>query len=111
MQMIATRDAYGRALAEFGEKNERIVVLDADLSSSTRSALFGEKFPDRFFNMGIAEANMINTAAGLAASGKGNIPSGAWSVTLSCAGPGSTGTARQCSPEGILAGKRINASA
>lgn len=67
---IATRDAYGKALAELGAQNPNIVVLDADLSKSTKTALFGERFPERFFNMGIAEQNMIGVAAGLAAAGK-----------------------------------------
>ena len=66
----ATRDAYGQALLELGRKNPRIVVLDADLSSSTRTSLFAKEFPDRFFNVGIAEANMVGLAAGLAHSGK-----------------------------------------
>src|SRR5260370_34430817 len=66
---IATREAYGRALAELGEENPRIVVLDADLSKSTHTALFGKKFKDRFFDVGIAEANMCSMAAGLAAGG------------------------------------------
>lgn len=69
-EMIATRQAYGDALVELGEQNKNIVVLDADLSKSTTTAKFGKKFPDRFFNMGVAEANMINTAAGLATCGK-----------------------------------------
>ena len=69
-EMIATRQAYGDALVELGEKNKDIVVLDADLSKSTTTAKFGKKFPDRFFNMGVAEANMMNTAAGLATCGK-----------------------------------------
>lgn len=68
--MMATRDAYGQVLAELGAENENIVVLDADLSGSTKTSVFGKKFPERFFNMGIAEANMIGTAAGLAAAGK-----------------------------------------
>lgn len=66
---LATREAYGRTLAELGEENPRIVVLDADLSKSTYTALFGRKFPDRFFDVGIAEANMCSIAAGLAAGG------------------------------------------
>jgi len=66
----ATRDAFGEILAELGEKDPDIVVLDADLSKSTRSAKFGDKFPDRFFQMGIAEANMVGTGAGLALCGK-----------------------------------------
>lgn len=69
-EMIATRQAYGDALLELGEKNKNIVVLDADLSKSTTTAKFGKKYPDRFFNMGVAEANMMNTAAGLATCGK-----------------------------------------
>lgn len=68
--MKATREAYGEILAQLGEENKDIVVLDADLSGSTKTAVFGKKFPERFFNMGIAEANMVGTAAGLAAAGK-----------------------------------------
>jgi transketolase len=68
--MKATRDAYGEILAQLGEQNSDIVVLDADLSGSTKTAVFAKKFPERFFNMGIAEANMVGTAAGLAAAGK-----------------------------------------
>lgn len=67
---IATRDAYGQALVQLGQENEDIVVLDADLSKSTKTAMFGERYPQRFFDMGIAEQNMIGTAAGLAAAGK-----------------------------------------
>jgi transketolase len=68
--MIATRDAYGDTLAHLGAEDPRIVVLDADLSGSTKTGVFAKQFPERFFNMGIAEANMIGTAAGLAAVGK-----------------------------------------
>jgi len=68
-QKIATRDAYGETLLELGRKDERIVVLDADLSGSTKTAAFGKEFPHRFFNAGIAEANMVGMAAGLAAGG------------------------------------------
>jgi transketolase len=68
--MVATRDAYGETLAELGAENPDIVALDADLSGSTKTSLFARKFPERFFNMGIAEANMMGTAAGLAAVGK-----------------------------------------
>ncbi|HJV36870.1 transketolase family protein [Geomonas sp.] len=68
--MIATRDAYGEALAELGAENESIVALDADLSGSTKTGVFAKRFPNRFFNMGIAEANMVGTAAGLASVGK-----------------------------------------
>jgi len=66
----ATRDAYGQALVELGQKYPQIVAIDADLSKSTKTALFAKAFPDRFFNCGIAEANMVSIAAGLAASGK-----------------------------------------
>lgn len=68
--MIATRDAYGETLAELGAENKDVVALDADLSGSTKTGVFAKKFPERFFNMGIAEANMVGTAAGLAAVGK-----------------------------------------
>ncbi len=67
---IATRLSFGEELAILGETNSRIVALDADLSKATRTDLFAAKFPERFFNLGIAEANMIGTAAGLANSGK-----------------------------------------
>lgn len=69
MAKLATRESYGNALAEFGS-DERIIVLDADLSKSTKTATFKKKYPERFFNMGIAEANMISTAAGLSTCGK-----------------------------------------
>lgn len=67
---IATRDAYGKVLVELGAKNSDIVVLDGDLSKSTKTAEFAKAYPERFFNMGIAEQNMMGFAAGLAASGK-----------------------------------------
>ncbi|HHV79225.1 MAG TPA: transketolase family protein [Firmicutes bacterium] len=67
---VATREAYGQALVELGAEFPEIVVLDADLSKSTMTAKFAAAYPDRFFNMGIAEANMMGVAAGLAASGK-----------------------------------------
>lgn len=70
MEKIATRDAYGQALKEMGASYPDIVVLDADLTKSTKTVDFAKAFPERFFNMGIAEQNMIATAAGLAASGK-----------------------------------------
>lgn len=66
----ATREAYGNALAAVGTKNKNIVVLDADLSKSTKTNVFKEQFPDRFFNVGIAEQNLISVGAGLAAAGK-----------------------------------------
>jgi transketolase len=66
----ATRDAFGDALARLGETHPEIVALDADLSESTRSSRFAKRFPERFFQMGIAEANMLGTAAGLALAGK-----------------------------------------
>lgn len=68
--MKATRDSFGEELALLGETDPAIVVLDADLSKSTKTEKFAKKFPNRFFEMGIAEANMIGTAAGLALSGK-----------------------------------------
>lgn len=68
--MANPRDAYGETLVELGGKNHNIVVLDADLSKSTKTILFAKKYPERFFEMGIAEANMISTAAGLASCGK-----------------------------------------
>jgi len=64
------RDAFGRALVKLGEKYEKVVVLDADVSTSTRTAFFKDKFPDRFFNFGVAEGNMMDVAAGLALVGK-----------------------------------------
>src|SRR3989344_7825860 len=67
---IATRDGYGKGLVIAGKKNKDVVALDADLSDSTRSEMFKKEFPDRFFSMGIAEQDMIGTAAGLAVSGK-----------------------------------------
>ena len=66
----AIREVYGTVLAELGNDNENIVVLDADLSGSTKSAIFGKAHPDRFFNMGIAEQNMVATAAGMSTVGK-----------------------------------------
>lgn len=69
-EKAATRDAYGKTLVELGKTNKQIVVLDADLSGSTRTNWFAKEFPERFFNAGIAEQNMIGMAAGLASSGK-----------------------------------------
>lgn len=66
----AIRDVYGDSLAKYGQENENVVVLDADVSGSTKSAVFGKVCPDRFFNMGIAEAGMTAVAAGMASVGK-----------------------------------------
>jgi transketolase len=67
---MATRDAYGEALLELGKRREDVVVLDADLSGSTKTAKFAKAFPGRFFNMGISEQDMIGTAGGLSLAGK-----------------------------------------
>ena len=67
---VATRQSYGEALRELGYKNENIVVLDADLSTATKTEIFAKEFPNRFIDMGIAEQNMIATAAGIATCGK-----------------------------------------
>lgn len=67
---IATRQSYGEALAELGKENKNIVVLDADLSTATKTNIFAKEFPNRFFDMGIAEQDMIGTAAGFATCGK-----------------------------------------
>jgi transketolase len=67
---IATRDGYGEALVELAAKDERIVVLGADLTDSTRAKWFADEYPDRFFDFGIAEQNMLNAAAGLSLVGK-----------------------------------------
>lgn len=69
-ERIATRESYGKTLVELGKENENIVVLDADLAGATKTNLFAKEYPDRFFDMGIAEANMLGTAAGLATCGK-----------------------------------------
>ncbi len=69
-EKIATRKAYGEKLAELGEVNNDIVVLDCDLSKSTKTNIFAKKFPGRFFNFGVAESNMMSVAAGLATMGK-----------------------------------------
>ena len=70
MTKMATRDAYGQALVELGRENENIVVLDADLSKSTKTADFRKNYPDRFINVGIAEQNLMGMAAGLSTAGK-----------------------------------------
>lgn len=66
----SVREAFGKALVELGKENENVVVLDADLSASTQTKLFAKEFPDRFFDIGIAEQDLIGTAAGLSAVGK-----------------------------------------
>ena len=68
-ELIPTRIAYGKALEEFGS-NERVNVFDADLASCTENQYFEKKYPERFYNIGIAEANMVNIAAGFASTGK-----------------------------------------
>ena len=70
MSKIATRDAYGKTLLKLGETNDNVVVLDADLSKSTKTNDFSKAFPNRFFNMGIAEQNLIGAACGFATAGK-----------------------------------------
>jgi len=69
-EQLYQRDCYGKALVELGKINKNIIVLDADLSSSTRTGMFAKEFPERFFNFGVAEQNMMATAAGLASCGK-----------------------------------------
>ena len=69
-ELFGIREAYGEALVEIGQTNPNIVALDADLSGSTMTKIFAQKFPERFFNMGIAEQNMIAAAAGLSLAGK-----------------------------------------
>lgn len=66
----ATRQSYGEALRDLGEKNKNIVVLDADLSGATKTSIFAKEYPDRFFNIGIAEQNMFGIAAGISTTGK-----------------------------------------
>ena len=66
----ATRESYGEALTELAEKYPELVVLDADLAAATKTGIFKKSYPERFFDCGIAEANMMGVAAGLAASGK-----------------------------------------
>ena len=68
--MKATRDSYGEALVEVGKENEKVVVLDADVSTATKTIKFAKEFPERFFDIGIAEADMIGTSAGMATCGK-----------------------------------------
>jgi transketolase len=75
----ATRDAFGTALARLGAERSDIVVVDGDVHNSTRTEAFGQKFPDRFFNVGIAESNLVGVAAGMASSGKQ-----AWLASFAC---------------------------
>jgi len=75
----ATRDAFGLALAKLGETNPDIVVLDGDVNNSTRTEYFAKKFPERFFNVGIAESDLVGTAAGMASSGKRS-----WLASFAC---------------------------
>ena len=70
MEKKSTRQAYGEALAKLGRENKDVVVLEADLSKSTMTVFFKKEFPERHINVGIAEADMIGTAAGIAATGK-----------------------------------------
>ncbi|MBR1863486.1 MAG: transketolase family protein [Ruminococcus sp.] len=70
VKKIATRESYGNALTELGDKYKDLVVLDADLAAATKTGIFKKKFPDRFFDCGIAESNMMSVAAGIAATGK-----------------------------------------
>ena len=69
-EKIATRQSYGEKLEELGEKYKNIVVFDADLSSATKTSIFAKKYPERFFDMGISEADMVSTAAGMSTCGK-----------------------------------------
>lgn len=70
IKKIATRQSYGEALVELGKENKNVVVLDADLSTATKTNMFAKEFPDRFFDMGISEQDMMGTAAGFATCGK-----------------------------------------
>src|SRR5437016_2536594 len=75
----ATREAFGDALAKLGDEYPDLVVLDGDVHNSTYTDRFGKKFPERFFNVGIAESNLVSAASGLAASGKR-----AWLASFAC---------------------------
>ena len=70
MEIKDQRQAYGKALVELGRENRNVVALEADLGKSTMSCFFQEEFPERYFEMGIAEQNMLSTAAGLSLMGK-----------------------------------------
>ena len=69
VKKMATREGYGKALVDLGREHQDIVVLDADLAGSTKTGMFAKAYPDRFFNCGIAEGNMMSVAAGLASTG------------------------------------------
>src|SRR6266851_5155231 len=75
----STREAFGLALARLGEEDANIVVVDGDVHNSTRTEHFAKKFPQRFFNVGIAESNLVGIASGMAASGKR-----AWLASFAC---------------------------
>jgi transketolase len=75
----SVREAFGHALVKLGEEHKEVVVLDGDVHNSTHTGYFAKKFPDRFFNVGIAESNLVSTAAGMAASGKR-----AWLASFAC---------------------------
>lgn len=79
----ATRDAFGEVLRDLGRENDQIVVVDGDVGNSTRTEWFGKEFPERFFNVGIAESNLVSVAAGLAANGKIAVAS-SFAVFLLC---------------------------
>src|ERR1700675_2139489 len=75
----STREAFGLALAKIGETYSDLVVLDGDVHNSTRTELFAKKFPQRFFNVGIAESNLVSVASGMAGAGKR-----AWLASFAC---------------------------
>ena len=85
-EKLGTRDVYGVELAKLGEINKDIVVLTGDLAGSTKVSKFGKTFPNRFFNLGVAEQDMMRMAAGLAAAGKSHLS--ALLLFLPLAGPG-----------------------
>jgi transketolase len=83
MAEASTRETYGKALVELGRQNKDIIVLDGDLSPSTMTIFFAREFPDRFFDCGLEEQNMVGIAAGLAASGK-NVFVSSFAIFVSC---------------------------
>jgi len=80
---LPTRNAFGEALRELGGENPNLVVLDGDVGNSTRTQYFGKEYPDRFFNVGIAESNLVGVASGLAGSGK-DVLAASFAVFLMC---------------------------